>query len=500
MPRRADLHRTLERQLRRLGLTAEQVPGAPGWSRLLAAVSATYQGADDDRYTLERSIEISSGEMRALHDKLSAQARHDALTGMPNRMALLEQLATAQEWARRHHRLVALLFIDLDGFKLINDRLGHAGGDDLLISASRRIRLAVRTGDVVGRLGGDEFVVLCQSATDPLDAVVAGERIVRSLEAPFRIHGQDCFVSASVGAAVVSDPGDTPEVLLRQADIAMYRAKRRGRGRVVLFDAAMQASAEERAELETAIGRAVELGELVLHYQPVVSLGDGSVHGYEALVRWDRPGRGLIGPDQFIPAAERARLISPIGNWVVGEACREAARWPAAATSVAINLTAHEMAHGGVVAAITTALRRSGLAPTRLIVELTESTILSGKDAVSANLERLLRLGVRIAIDDFGTGYSSLAHLRDLPASILKIDRSFVRDIDTSTSAPAIVGAIVAMAHALGLTVVAEGIERPTQLQVVRDLHCDLAQGYLLGRPGSASQLTHGASQWPAAA
>jgi diguanylate cyclase (GGDEF)-like protein len=500
VPRRVDLHRTLERQLRRLGVTCKQLPTSSAWAQLLATVSVTYQGADDDRYTLERSIEISSGEMRALHDKLSALARHDALTGMPNRMALLEQLGIAQASARRHGGPVALLFIDLDGFKLINDRLGHAGGDQLLVRASQRITRAVRADDVVGRLGGDEFVVLCQSATDLLEAVRVAERIVRSLEAPFRILGQDSAVSASVGAAVMTDRYDTPEVLLQQADIAMYRAKEQGRGRVVLFDAAMQARAEERTELETAIGRAVELGELVLHYQPVVRLSGGSVEGYEALVRWDRPGRGLIGPDQFIPAAERARLISPIGNWVVDEACREAARWPAAGTSVAINLTAYEIAHGDVVDSITAALQRSGLAPTRLIIELTESTILTGKDAVSANLERLLRLGVRIAIDDFGTGYSSLSHLRDLPASILKIDRSFISDIDTSRSAPAIVGAIVTMAHALGLTVVAEGIERPAQLQLVSALRCDLAQGYLLGRPESASHLNHGASHWPAAA
>jgi diguanylate cyclase (GGDEF)-like protein len=500
VPGRADLHRTLERQLRRLGVTCEHVPAPAAWAQLLAAVSATYQGADVDRYTLERSIEISSDEMRALHDKLSAQARHDALTGMPNRMALLEQLGIAQAKACRDGGPVALLFVDLDGFKLINDRLGHAGGDQLLIGASQRITRAVRAYDIVGRLGGDEFVVLCQAATDSLEAVRIAERIVRSLQAPFRILGQDSAVSASVGAAVMTDPYDTPEVLLQQADIAMYRAKAQGRGRVVLFDAAMQARAEECAELETAIGRAVELGELVLHYQPVVKLSDGSVQGYEALVRWDRPGRGLIGPGQFIPAAERARLISPIGDWVVGEACREAARWPAAETSVAINLTAHEVARGDVVDSVTNALDRSGLAPTRLIVELRESTIFTGKDAVSANLERLLRLGVRIAIDDFGTGHSSLSHLRDLPASILKIDRSFIRDVDASASAPAIVGAIVTMAHALGLIVVAKGIERPAQLQVVRALDCDLAQGYLLGRPESASHLNHGASHLPAPA
>ena len=489
MAPRADLHRTLQRQLRRLGLSADGAPAPAGWTRLLAAVSAAYQGADDDRYTLERSVEISSAEMRALHEKLNAQARHDALTGLPNRLALLERLTTAQAWARRHDGAVTLLFIDLDGFKLVNDRLGHAGGDELLIGASHRIHQTVRSDDVVGRLGGDEFVVLCQSAIDPLGAVRIAERIVSSLEVPFRILGHDSVISASIGVAMMSDPAATPESLLQQADIAMYRAKELGRGRVILFDAVMQAHAAERAELETAIGRAAESGELVLHYQPIMGVADESLQGYEALVRWNHPRRGLLGPGQFIAAAERARLISSIGDWVVAEACREAAGWLDPALSVAVNLTAQELAHPGVVTSVTAALARSGLAGSRLIVELTESAILPSQDAVAAHLVQLRSLGVRIAIDDFGTGYSSLSQLRDLTASILKIDRSFLADIDQDPAASAIVGAVVTMAHAVGLTVVAEGIERPAQLELARAMGCDLAQGYLLGRPGSAAQL-----------
>jgi diguanylate cyclase (GGDEF)-like protein len=252
MTRGADLHRTLERQLRRLGLTPDDAPASPEWTRLLAAVSAAYEDADADRYTLERSLEISSAEMRALHEKLNAQARHDALTGLPNRLALLERLTSAQAWARRHDGAVTLLFIDLDGFKLVNDRLGHAGGDDLLIGAAHRIREIVRSDDIVARLGGDEFVVLCPSAIDPLGAVRIAERIVRSLEVPFRILGHDSVISASIGVAMTSDPGATPDSLLEQADIAMYRAKELGRGRVILFDAVMLAHAAARAELETS--------------------------------------------------------------------------------------------------------------------------------------------------------------------------------------------------------------------------------------------------------
>ena len=488
------LHRTLRRQLRRLVLSPDAAPGPDEWGRLLAAVSATYQGADDDRYTLERSIEISSGEMRALHDELSEQARHDVLTGLPNRMALLEQLPGALAAARRHGGDVAVLFIDLDGFKAVNDHLGHAAGDELLIRSAERIRRVVRTEDVVSRLGGDEFVVLSSAPSGELDAARVGARIVEALESPFRIREQESFVSASVGIAVRGQDAITGEDLLRQADLAMYRAKERGRGLVVLFDDAMHAAAQERADLESALRCGIDRGELVLHYQPLVRLADGEIEGYEALVRWDRPGHGLIGPDTFIAVAERGPLILAIGRWVLHEACREAAGWADPTLRLAVNLGARELAQDGAVGCVSDALQRSGLAPSRLTIELTESTMLSDKESVTANVQRLRRLGVRTAIDDFGTGYSSLSHLREVPASSLKIDRSFICDLDRVSTAPAIVGAIVTMGHALGLDVVAEGVERPAQLELVRALGCDTAQGFLLGRPAPAGTLGAGAA------
>jgi diguanylate cyclase len=257
----------------------------------------------------------------------------------------------------------------------------------------------------------------------------------------------------------------------------------------VLFDAQMQAQADERTELAVAVAAGVELEQFVLYYQPLVRLQDGSVEGYEALVRWNRPGYGLVAPGEFIPIAERTRLITEIGHWVVNEACREAAGWADETLGVSVNLSAKELAQDDVVGSVVDALRRSGLAPSRLTVELTESTMLEAADAAGTNLARLLGLGVTIAIDDFGTGYSSLSHLREVPASILKIDRCFIRDLDTSATGAEIVGAIVTMAHALGLKVVAEGIERPAQAELVRSLGCDAGQGFLLGRPLPAGEI-----------
>ena len=486
-----ELHRTLQRQLRRLGLDSACGPDASGWAQLLQTVSATYQGADDDRYTVERSIEISSAEMRVLYDELLAtQARRDALTGMPNRIAVLEHLNTALASARRHGASVAVLLINIDGFELVNDRVGQTGGDQLLIDAGERIATCVRVEDIVARVGGDEFAVLSRSTPDALDASRMGERIVAALEEPFSIGEHKTFVSASVGVSLMTGMGDTAEGLLRHAELAMHRAKDQGGARAVQFDAAMQKRAQEYAELESAVRQALERREFVLHYQALLGVADRTVEGYEALIRWNRPGHGLVGPDQFIPMAERSAVISLIGRWVVGEACREAAAWPEP-WQVSVNLGAQELTNEDVVDSVADALARSGLEPSRLVIELTESTMLSGKENVPSNLAHLRELGVGIAIDDFGTGYSSLSHLRVVPATTLKIDRSFVDDLDRVGTAPAIIGAIITMGHALGLNIVAEGVERREQLDLLSVLGCDTAQGFLLARPVPAEQLPH---------
>jgi diguanylate cyclase (GGDEF)-like protein len=486
--RASHLHRTLLRQLRRNGLSPASAPDAPRWERLLDVVSAAYAAADDDRYTLERSIEISSAEMRALHEELVAQARHDKLTGLPNRAALLEGLAVTVPAARRARRPLALLFVDLDAFKLVNDSLGHAAGDDVLVRAAERIRGAVRSQDLVARLGGDEFVVVCADLDDPAEAIAVAERVVLALDEPFRTNGHDALVTASVGVAV-SDGDDVPEDLLRRADLAMYRAKAEGGARLVTFDAELQALAEQRMALESALRRAIEDDELVLHFQPIVSVDDGAPIALEALVRWNRPGHGLLGPGQFIPAAERCQLISTVGRWVTAQACAEAARWPDESIRVTVNLSARELAQDAVVASVASALEASGLAPGRLTLELTETTLLSTAAPIVANLGRLRALGVSIATDDFGTGYSSLSYLRSVPARLLKVDRSLTDGIERGGSEAAIMGAVITMGRALGLCVVAEGVERPEQLAALRMLGCDAAQGFLFARPMPTAQL-----------
>jgi diguanylate cyclase (GGDEF)-like protein len=476
-------HRTLERQLRRLGLSAAAPPDVVGWERLLGQVSATYRDAEADRYTLERSIEISSNEMRALHDVLSDQARHDALTGLPNRAALHDVLRDALAHRRAAHLDVAVLFLDLDGFKLVNDTLGHSAGDELLVRAAERIRLATRETDVVARLGGDEFVVVCRDVEDPNTVIAIAERIAGQLERPFRLGGQDSVVSASVGI-VLAPPGETnADDVLRKADMAMYQAKSGGRCQFVIFDEEISQRVEGRLSTLNDLRQAIAGNELVLVYQPIVRLTDGQRIGLEALVRWDRPGHGLLTPDRFIPIAEESRLITTIDGWVIRTACTQVVTHGLGHLLVAVNLSARDLHHPDVVESVSGALRCTGLPAHQLVVELTETTLLSNSPAISANLNRLRRLGVQLAIDDFGTGYSSLSYLREIPARTLKIDRSFVGLLDQDESSAAIITAIVQMAHALGLETVAEGVERESQADRLRALGCDAAQGYFFARP-----------------
>jgi diguanylate cyclase (GGDEF)-like protein len=485
-------HRTLQRQLRRLGLTADAPPDRTGWTGFLDRVNASYQEADADRYTLERSIEVSSDEMRTLHDILSRQARHDALTGLPNRAALLDLLRGALEH-RGTGQQVAVLFLDLDGFKLVNDSLGHPAGDELLIRAAERIRAAIRDRDVLARLGGDEFVVVLDGIESITVATAAAERIAAQLERPIRINGTNAHISASVGIALATPSRtDRPSVddLLRRADMAMYEAKANGRNRYAIFDDEIADRLDSMVSTVDALRGAVDRDELLLHYQPLIGLGDGKVLGLEALVRWERPGVGLLSAEAFVPAAEDGRLIAAIDAWVIEHACEEFVSSKYRETSLAVNLSARDLQRPFVVEAIAGALHRTGMRPDQLVIELTETGLEAQRASSTSQLRQVLDLGVQLAIDDFGTGSSSLSRLRSIPARMLKIDRSFIATVDVDAPTLAIVEAVIHMGRALGMTVVAEGVERPAQLDRLGRLGCDAVQGYLLARPQPLAQLS----------
>lgn len=487
-----DRHRDLDRLLRRLGLSVTEPPGeVTAWVSLLDAVSRAYDEADNQRYTLERSIEISSQEMRALHDALSHRAKHDTLTGLPNRAALKEMLDATLTTHRGSARRIAVLFIDLDGFKLVNDGLGHAVGDELLIRAAERIRSTIRPADVVARLGGDEFIVLCPEVNDAGDAVDIARRIGEQLDTPFRLNDQDCVsVSASIGIALAAD-STTADELIGNADLAMYAAKSQDRASFLLFDETMRAEADERLATENALRLAVERRELSLHFQPVVTLGDRRMIAAEALLRWDRPGRGRQAARSFVQIAEQSRLITMLDAWMLAEACREATTWPDQEIGLHVNISARDVHHGQFRSRLSAALYDSGLLPRRLTLELTEGAVMKADPATLPALHELGELGVRIAIDDFGTGYWSLGQLRRLPAHALKLDASVCADVDRDVVAASVVAALIAMAHALGLQVIAEGVERPQQAARLEALGCDAAQGFLFGRPAA------GVPEWP---
>jgi diguanylate cyclase (GGDEF)-like protein len=479
----ANLHRVLTGQLRRLELDRELSPSPAGWRELLDILSTTYAEADDERYMLKRSIDVSSGEMRGLREVLSRQAMLDTLTGLPNRAALIRHLDQSLSASARVGRGLAILYVDLDGFKQVNDSLGYAVGDELLVLAGQRIRVCLRQGDFVARLGGDEFVVVCQNGSESTGAPAIAERIGSQLGAPFPIGEHHAVVSASIGLATTADGTATAEDLLRQADLAMYQAKVGGKARTAVFDESMQLVVDTKFSVRNALGRAITQNELRVLYQPVVSLADERVIGAEALVRWERPGFGLLSPDEFIPIAEDSSLISAVDCWVLQEACRRGVQWCDAGATIAVNLSARTIEHDDVVGALSEALDRTGISPKQLTLEITETALLSGTGTANRNLGRMKDLGVKLSIDDFGTGYSSLSHLQRTDIDVLKIDQSFVSLMDVDASSATIVNAIIAMGHALGMTLVAEGVERPAQAALLRVQGCDAAQGWLFGRP-----------------
>ncbi len=432
-------------------------------------------------------------ERKAFEAQLTRQALYDSLTLLPNRVLLKDRIEQALARAGRLNNKIAVLFIDLDNFKAINDSLGHRAGDELLTKAATRLRECVREENTVARLGGDEFVILLEHLTGEADAVLVAERIEKKFSKAFKLDGRDFVVTTSVGIAL-SEAGQEAENILRDADIAMYCAKGGGKGRHVIFDASMQTDTLARLVLENDLRRALERRELRVHYQPIVRLDSGQVTEVEALLRWQHPTRGLLLPMVFIPLAEETGLIVPIGEWVLNEACRQVATWQAEfpsdpALTLSVNLSPRQFQQPNLIERVDQALRETGLAPSSLKLEITEGTIMRDVEATMSTLAALKKLGLQLAIDDFGTGYSSLSYLSRLPLDILKIDRSFVKGIHRDGEDTAIVRAIISMAKSMHLSVTGEGIETAEQADLLRQWACDHGQGFYYSRPLEAVKI-----------
>ncbi|AHY47118.1 GGDEF: diguanylate cyclase (GGDEF) domain [Rubrobacter radiotolerans] len=457
---------------------------------------ARYSPVRDERGEVTGVIGVATDitERQKLERELEHRAFHDPLTGLANRALCMDRIEHALERARRRNAPVTLLFMDLDDFKVVNDSLGHTTGDELLVEVASRLRACVRPGDTLARLGGDEFVVLLEE-TDLDGAVRVTERISDALGAPFYLGEAryQRFVNVSVGITVARPSGQRAGDLLREADLAMYRAKEDGKAGYKVFDAEMGTRTLRRVELESDLRRGLENGEFELHYQPVVSLPEGRITGFEALVRWRHPERGLVSPAEFIGLMEKTGLIVPLGRWVLEEACRDLKRWQDARPErwpleVCVNLSARQFRSPRLYSEVARTVERAGVRPETVNLEITESVAMSGATE-RETLKRLRELGVGLKIDDFGTGQSSLAYLKHLPVDALKICRIFAKDLARSATDREIVGAIVRLGHALGLRVIAEGVETPEQLEVFRQLGCDLAQGYLFSRPVPAADV-----------
>jgi diguanylate cyclase (GGDEF)-like protein/PAS domain S-box-containing protein len=433
---------------------------------------------------LQREI----AERRELEEQLTHQAFHDPLTGLPNRTMFFDRLESALERARRRDTEVAVLFMDLDDFKVVNDSLGHEVGDQVLLTVAERLENCLLAEETLARFGGDEFTVLLEDVSHPSDAARAAERIGGALRAPFVLRGRERFVTTSVGISFGGRGGERPGDLLRNADLAMYQAKARGRNRHVVFEPVMGERALQRLELEGELRRALEREEFRLHYQPKVSLKSGEIVAMEALIRWEHPSRGLVSPAQFVPVAEEIDLIAPIGRWALEEACRQARRWQVQfpgmlPLKVCVNLSARQFQRPGVREEVEAALRESGLHPAALDLEITESVVMEDASATLATLRHLKGLGVNLAIDDFGTGYSSLSYLKRFPVDFLKVDRSIIQDIGEGPKAAAMASALVGLAHSVGARTIAEGVETEAQFVRLREVGYDFAQGYYFAKP-----------------
>jgi diguanylate cyclase (GGDEF)-like protein/PAS domain S-box-containing protein len=483
---RTDLEVTRAIEAHQPFATEYQLQHRDGTIRWVAENGQTSFDADDNPQWIDGAI-FDITERKALEHQLSYDAGHDPLTQLLNRPSLLDALAGALAETMRRGTKVAVLYLDLDRFKLVNDALGHAAGDDLLVAFAHRLNGVLRVGDVAARPGGDEFVALCRNLESPDEAIAIAERIIEALDAPFTIRGKEVFAKASIGIAIADAPIDG-ESLLRNADLAAYRAKERGRNRYELFDEALRLATKARLDTETQLHRAVESGELELYYQPVVNLHTDMVIGFEALARWNHPERGQLSPGDFLPAAEASGLIVPIGHHLLELACEQLKHWSDTAAhgrrpTLAVNLSARQLAQPDLAPRVAAIIADARIDPTLLCIEITESVLMDEAANNVDMLQRLKAIGVRIAIDDFGTGYSSLSYLRHFAVDLLKVDRSFVAELGRDESGSTIVRAIASLGHALGLELVAEGVETEEQARLLLALGCDQAQGYLYNRP-----------------
>ena len=421
-------------------------------------------------------------EERLLHESL-----HDVLTGLPNRALYMDHLQKAvARWKRRDRGAFAVLFLDLDGFKSINDTLGHLAGDQLLVEFTQRLMTNVRPGDTFARMGGDEFSILLDDLNDLNDAIIAVKRLQKNLEDPFHLSGRELFVTSSIGVALSTPEFVDPDEILRHADAAMYRAKKLGKGRYEVFDRSINKRLERQSQIETDLSRAVERAELFLEYQPIVELETGRIAGFEALLRWRHPTLGMISPPDFITVAEATGAIVPIGEWVLEESCRQTREWQRSCPQnpplyISVNLSVKQFTQPHLVEQVAIALHNAGLDPASLKLEITETMLMNAESAIRM-LGELNALGVGISIDDFGTGYSSLSYLHRLPIGNLKVDRSFVNSMSRNKESFEIVRTIITLAQSLNLTIVAEGIETNEQLEMLRDLNCEYGQGHFFSK------------------
>ena len=430
---------------------------------------------------------------KTLEDELRHQAFHDSLTGLANRALFVDRLDHALSLAHRNRRPLAVLFIDIDDFKNVNDSFGHGEGDAILVSVAERLRDALRAGDTIARMGGDEFAVLVEDPPAANAATDVAERLMDVLRTPFALEGKEIFVHASVGVAILSSPQQTADELLRNADVSMYTAKTRGKNRIEVFDPSMHAATLARLALKGDLERALERDEFFVLYQPVMDLSTLEMVGVEALVRWQHPERGLLGPDEFIPVAEETGLINQLGRFVLEQACRQSRDWdklvPSRALVMNVNVSGRQVAEPAFVAVVAEVLSEPGLEPDRLVLEFTENVLMQDTEATMSTLRALKGLGIRLAIDDFGTGYSSLSYVRQFPIDVLKIDRSFVWSMAQGPDEIALMQSILNLSETLHLETVAEGIEDAGQLAELRKLGADLGQGFLFAKPVAPDEI-----------
>ncbi|EFO80931.1 diguanylate cyclase/phosphodiesterase with PAS/PAC sensor(s) [Oscillochloris trichoides DG-6] len=465
---------------------------APGWQTPLAV------RGNDEIAELTRWFNLFSESLQVrqkIEEQLRHQATHDALTGLPNRMYFSDQLAiTLAKNLAGEECTAAVLFLDLDRFKIVNDSLGHAAGDQVLIITARRLRAAVRGGDTLARLGGDEFAILLSQLNGTDEAIQIADRIREELGAPFEVQGVEVALRASIGIAMISSTYSNPDDLLREADTAMYRAKAAGGTRYMIFDDVMHQQSMEILRLEADLRHAISRHELHISYQPIIRLDNGAIQGFEALVRWQHPERGEVKPRDFLPLAEETELIQQIDMWVLRSACADLRHWHEAGHTtlgISVNLSARNFQNMRLVEQIQAIILEAGVPAKSIQLEITERAIMTDTERTISTLEQLSDLGIHIAIDDFGTNYSSLAFLKRLPANSVKIDRSFVNDISTSIDAATLTSAIIAMGHVLGLKIIAEGVEQSEQQEFLSNHGCDLAQGNLFSLPIRANQVTN---------